>query len=187
MEKRKKDIDQLLPLNKYGCYFRLVEVEDAEFILSLRKNEKLSRFISPTSNKILDQINWIRDYKKRELKGEEYYIICLSGNQKIKLGLNRLYNFKGNEFEIGSWLFSPDKKSESAVLGDLFSRTMAFEFLNFDLCKFEVRKNNKSVLRYHRFFKPDLIGEDKMNYYFEIDFIRFKKQKDKLLKIFNYD
>jgi len=35
-------------IEKYGIKLRFVEIDDAEFILSLRLNEKLGRFISPT-------------------------------------------------------------------------------------------------------------------------------------------
>jgi hypothetical protein len=35
-------------LDRYGLHVRLVREEDAEFILSLRTDPKLSRFIHPT-------------------------------------------------------------------------------------------------------------------------------------------
>ena len=59
-------VDQYLPIEKYGCYYRLVEIKDAEFIMSLRTNEKLSRYINETNNKLKDQSDWLKDYKLRE-------------------------------------------------------------------------------------------------------------------------
>lgn len=183
MERKKKLIDSILPINKYGCHFRLVNIEDAEFILSLRNNEKLSRYLSPTSNDIENQKNWIKGYKKREENGEEFYFLCLSPDKKTKFGLNRIYNFHSEKFEIGSWLFSEQSEQGKSILCDLFSRTLAFEVLNFKICVFEVRKNNKSVLKYHKLFSPKITSEDDLNYYFELDFLNFDKQKNKLLNI----
>ena len=104
MHNRKQIIDEILPANAYGYYFRLVEVEDAEFISTLRNNEKLSRFIHETSTDIKDQIKWLKEYKIREKKGEEFYFMCLKEDKKTRLGLNRLYDINGDICEYGSWL-----------------------------------------------------------------------------------
>ena len=135
---RRKIISEILPLYKYGYFFRLVEIEDADFIVSLRTDKRLSRFISRTSSIIEDQVKWIEEYKKRESNGEEIYIICLDSNEK-RLGVNRLYNIKENEFEVGSWLYDQEKNDAAAVIGDLFSRSLAFEVLKLRKCKFNVR------------------------------------------------
>jgi hypothetical protein len=44
--------------------FRLVEIEDAEFILNLRF--KKGEFLSATNPNLTEQENWIKSYKKRE-------------------------------------------------------------------------------------------------------------------------
>ena len=105
---RKHIIDAYLPKKAFGVYFRLVEIEDAEFIHSLRNNEKLSRYINPTSKDLTEQIKWLKKYKLREKKGEDFYILCLESDKGSKLGLNRLYDINDDYFEIGSWVFSPD-------------------------------------------------------------------------------
>jgi hypothetical protein len=187
MKKRKQLIDNILPINKYGCHFRLVDVEDAEFILLLRNNKKLSKHLSPTSTDIEVQKSWIKNYKIREKNGKEFYFICLSPDKKFKLGLNRIYNFNREKFEIGSWLFSKQSEAGNSIICDLFSRTLAFEVLNFNICVFEVRKENKSVVNYHRRFSPKIVNEDDLNYYFELDFPNFEKQRNKLLNILYND
>ena len=179
-------VDQYLPIEKYGCYYRLVEIKDAEFIMSLRTNEKLSRYINETNNKLKDQSDWLKDYKLRERRGVDFYLMCLDSNQVDKLGLIRIYNIEGDTFEIGSWLFSPAAGHQKSVLGDLFCRSMAFEKLGFTKCKIEVRKKNKHVLRYTKSFNPKLVGEDEWNCYFELEYEDFKKQRDKLLTILGY-
>ncbi len=177
-----------LPQKKYNLYFRLVEVSDAEFILSLRNDKNLSKFISKTSKDINEQIEWIKRYKEREKLFNEFYIMCLSKNRKTKFGLNRIYNISENSFEIGSWLFKPDKSNNnSSILSDLFCRSLMFENENFIKCVFQVRKKNKSVLRYHKMFNPKLINEDILNKYFELSRRNFEIKKNNLLKIMGYD
>ena len=56
------------PMKRYGISVRLVEEDDAEFILKLRTNRKLSRYLHKTDADIEKQIQWIRNYKKRELE-----------------------------------------------------------------------------------------------------------------------
>lgn len=176
-----------LPQLKYNLNFRFVDEEDAEFILSLRNDIKLSKFISPTSSSISDQVNWIKEYKKKENNNTEFYIICLTKDGKTKLGLNRLYNIKDNSFEIGSWLFKKSSNNNASVLADLFCRTLLFDIEKFERCVFEVRKKNKSVVRYHKMFNPTLIDEDALNYYYELTRQKFYETKNKLIKMLQND
>ena len=59
-------------LTRYGVDTRLVVESDAEFILSLRTDTFLTRFIHSTENNLEKQIEWIRNYKEREKEGREY-------------------------------------------------------------------------------------------------------------------
>lgn len=47
----------ILSGERYGLKYRLIEVEDAEFIVKLRTNKRLSRYIHSTSNDIAKQVN----------------------------------------------------------------------------------------------------------------------------------
>ncbi len=184
---RKKTIDNLLPTNAFGYYFRLVEIEDAEFILSLRNNEKLSKHINPTSTNIEEQVKWIKEYKIREEKGEDFYVICLKEDKKTRLGLNRIYNITEDTFEFGSWLYSPDAGSNVAVLGELFTKALAFEHLGCKICKMSTMKKNKRVLWYCKSYSPKFTGEDESSFYFESDYGNFKAHRSKYLKLFQME
>lgn len=187
MLNRKQIIDDILPANAYGSFFRLVEIEDAEFILSLRSNEKLSRHINPTSNDLEDQVNWLKEYKIREKEGKDFYIICLTEDKKTKLGLNRMYNITDDNFEFGSWLYSPDAGPNVAILGELFTKALAFEKLNFKICKMEAKKKNTRVVWYAKSYNPKFTGEDELNHYFESDYENFKAHRAKYLKMFHLE
>ena len=55
---------------KYGLHVRLVEIQDARFILDLRTDPRLSRYMTGTSLSVRDQEEWIARYKERESRGE---------------------------------------------------------------------------------------------------------------------
>lgn len=171
---------------KYGLHLRTVDESDAAFILGLRTDERLSRFLSETSVSIEDQIEWIGQYKQRERKGEEYYFISLDGEGN-RLGLNRLCNFDADSFEAGSWLFRRGLDTGIPVLGDLATRDFGFEELHFDSCRFEVLRGNEAVVKYHRGFRPELVGEDERAYYFRLSRPAYEVYRNKLLKIFFHE
>lgn len=166
---------------KYGLFFRLVEKEDAEFIVRLRTIERLARFLHPTSNDISRQITWIEKYKERENAGTDYYYIFES--EKIKIGVSRLYDIHDNEFTAGSWIFSPTAPFGSSILGDITSREIGFSELGKSKCLFDVRKGNRNVINYHARYNPTKIGEDETNYYYEIDQKTFDKGKRVYLRL----
>ena len=77
-------------LDRYGLHVRLVREGDAEFIVRLRTDELLGRYIHATANDVEKQREWIKEYQKREASGKEYYFIfeTSAGNP---LGVYRLY------------------------------------------------------------------------------------------------
>lgn len=185
LEKYEK-IGNLLPLHKYGQVFRLVDESDSEFIFMLRTDPKLSRFIHKVSSKVIDQIKWISEYKKREQKGLEFYFISINPKTGERQGVSRIYNFSNDSYELGSWIYLPDNDLSKSILGDIAVREIAFDDLLFNICTFEVRKENKAVIRYHNGYSPEQIGEDGINYYFRLTKTAFNSSKYKYLKIFGY-
>lgn len=164
---------------------RLVEEADASFIVALRTDSLLSKHLHATSTDIELQKEWIKAYKKREEDKKEYYFISETYNNE-RLGLNRLYNFANDTFELGSWIFKKGIDESIPILADIKVRDFAYDELGFAKCRFEVRKENKVVVRYHQLYKPTLVEEDEANFYFELTNDTYKSNKDKILKIFGY-
>lgn len=136
-------------LQKYGLFCRFVEEKDAEFILKLRTDPILSRYLHATENDVEKQILWIKDYKIREKRGEEYYFIFYLDNCPI--GLNRIYNIHDKTFTTGSWLFSSDAPFECSIAASIIVREVAFEMLGleyedaYDGCHID----NKKVMKFN--------------------------------------
>lgn len=166
-------------ISKYGIYLRLVEESDAEFILNLRTNPKLNVHISYTSPNISDQINWIKNYKIKELQGLEYYYIAHDqyGN---RYGTIRLYDFYENSFELGSWVFMPNSPLGIAAKTHLIGLETGFEYFNADYCRIVVRKSNVAVARYITGFNAIIAYEDDIDYHFNLSKESFYKHKPTL-------
>ena len=167
-------------IDKYGIQLRFATINDADFILSLRTDPNLNQHLSFTSNDNNKQVEWLTNYKLREEKKQEFYFIAeIDG---IAYGTTRLYNFDEESFETGSWLFSQETPAGVAIKADIIGREFGFESLKAKYCRFEVRKENKSVVRYHLGYKPNLINEDELNFYFTLAQEDFNIHKNKLLK-----
>ena len=173
-----KNIEQF---EKFNLLFRFVRKEDAAFIIQLRTDPSLSKYLSSTSADLESQIKWIEKYQLREENQEEFYFIALT-KEGEQLGLNRIYNIEADAFEIGSWLYKPGLAFKTPILGDLCIRDFGFEKLSKRYCKFEVRKNNLSVVRYHKRFNPEIIDEDDLNYYFRLSYENYLIQRNSLIK-----
>lgn len=169
------------PFYKFDLIFRLVEESDAEFILSLRTDPKLSRHLSPTDNDPEQQRLWIREYKEREARGEEYYFLFESTSHE-PLGVVRLYDFKDKTYNSGSWLIKPGGDILTAIKSDLFISSFALDELGFEQCLFDVRKDNKKVVRFHKMFATQ-INEDENNLYLMMDRKAYEKKYKYLINI----
>ncbi|MFA0557969.1 MULTISPECIES: GNAT family N-acetyltransferase [unclassified Vibrio] len=149
-------------------YIKLATLDDAEFILSLRNNSQLNKHLSRTSADISSQKQWLSDYKKREDAKKEYYFI-INRLDGVPIGTVRLYDFlnERNSFCWGSWILNSDKTRTSAIESALLVYEFAFKHLDFENCHFDVRKDNKSVIRFHEKFGAKIVSESEFDYYFE--------------------
>jgi len=144
---------------------RLAEIDDAEFILSLRTDKDLSQFISSVDGSLDSQIAWLKEYKKKENEKSEYYFI-IEDKKHDSLGTIRLYEIKDDSFCWGSWILSKDALQFAAIESALLLYDFAFLRLGFKSSHFEVRKENASVVAFHKRFGATVESSDDLNYYF---------------------
>ena len=162
---------------------RLVETEDAPFIVELRNDPRLGRYLSKTSSSITEQEKWIIDYKEREaLKEEFYFLISENG---IKRGLYRLYNINKYSFTIGSWLFAKCEILNLPIFIDIIISDFGFDVLNIPILLFDVRKENKKVIHYHLLKRPLIYYEDNLNLYCLLKREKWEDTKGRVAHFFN--
>lgn len=144
---------------------RLAEVDDAAFILGLRLDPRLSRFLSATRQSLDLQRQWLVDYKERERQGLEYYFI-IESKERQAFGTVRMYDFRDDSFSWGSWIVRPGCPPWIAIESALLVYQCGFEELGFAESHFEVRKDNARVVAFHRRFGAEVLREDERCYYF---------------------
>jgi len=121
-----------------------VKPEDAEFIISLRTDPKLSRFLHPTKPNIDLQLKWIHDQIQRA--GDFYYVIY-EKSTKSKVGLISVYNCADEHAEVGRWICT-----EPVCAVESFMLSCDFVFTQ-DARRYAVLKvdpENKKVLTFHK-------------------------------------
>lgn len=172
-----------IPVTVKHIRLRLVEEDDAEFILTLRTDQLKSRHLSRVENDLEKQKAWIDEYKKRENAGQEYYFV-ISDIEGNRLGVVRLYDFRGDSFSSGSWLIKDGSPNYTAIESALAAYEFAFCQLGFSRSHFDVRKTNKRVVDFHRRFGAVITSEDELNYFFSFSREKYLKIRQRFSRYF---
>lgn len=146
---------------------RLVEEDDAEFILKLRLDSKYNQFLSNVDPSIQAQKDWIKKYKNDESDKKQFYFI-IERNDGKPCGTVRVYDFKENSFCWGSWILNEDKTRYAAIESAFLVYKFGFNELGFQKSHFDVRKGNDRVISFHKKMGAVKKGEDDLNEYFTI-------------------
>ena len=168
---------------KYGLSVRLVNESDTDFILSLRTDKELSKYLHQTDEDVKKHLKWYNEYKTREIEGRDYYFIYHKDGKPV--GLNRIYNICDYYGTIGSWICPVDNDPETSIGTYFFMLDILFEQLSLSLSVFDVRKNNTHVWKLHKIVGAQSIGESDVDYYFYINKQTYINNREKLLQLFN--
>jgi RimJ/RimL family protein N-acetyltransferase len=121
-------------------------VEDAEFILSLRLDPELSRFINETSPSVENQRTWIHEYLRR---AGDYYFIIEQASSHIPVGTIAVYSLheENRRAEWGRWIIRPPHPA--AVESALLIYEVAFENLQLEEVYCRTLTDNRPVVSFH--------------------------------------
>ena len=170
-------------LDRYGIHVRFVDESDAEFIVGLRTDAQRGQFISKTGGDVENQREWIRDYKKRERQGTDYYFMFETPAGE-RLGVSRIYEIKKETFQTGSWVFKKDAPFGAAMLGDIICHEIAFELFPDGVNLHDIKKANLPVNKYADNFNPTFIFETELTRYYINTRENYLKHKDAYLEKF---
>ena len=168
-------------LRSNNLVLKLVEESDAEFILELRKNPELNKYIHSTDISVEEQQAWIRKYKEKEKDGKEFYF-RIDTKEGEPLGFVRVYNIdydKGN-FTWGSWIMKPDHPKYAAIESAIIIYEFAFDYLKMNRAIYDVRLENKGVLHFHDRFGSTRTTSDDLDQYYCLtkeDYYRLRDEK----------
>jgi RimJ/RimL family protein N-acetyltransferase len=128
-----------------GFAFRLrpIALSDAKFIVELRNDSTLTKYLHPISPLVKDQEAYLENYFTRE--GDYYFVIERMNPE----GLIALYNIDKNakKAEFGRWVLR--RGSQAAVESALLLYQVAFNHLNLERVYCHTIKENHKVVSFH--------------------------------------
>ena len=154
----------------------LVHVNDAEFILSLRLDPSLNKYLSHVDDNLDQQKEWLRTYKKRQARRSEFYFI-IKDLDDIRLGTVRLYDFRPGSFCWGSWIVKPGSPRKTAIESALNVYEFAFYVLGFSASHFDVRNENAKVIKFHERMGAQIVKSDNLDTYFILEKANYEEAK----------
>lgn len=172
-------MERKMNLDSKTIRLRLIEENDANFVLTLRLDSNYNQFLSAVTPDLDSQIAWIKKYKEDENAGKQFYFIIekLDGTP---CGTVRLYDFTEDSFCWGSWILNENKTRFSALESAFLVYQFAFDELGFTKCHFDVRKGNEKVISFHEKMGAEKTGETELDFLFEITKEAVNIQRDKL-------
>lgn len=147
--------------------FTNVNRDDAHFICEMRNDDRKNKFLSSKITTLEKQVEWIDAYENDV--SQAYFIINYKNK---KIGTIRLYDVIDDTFTWGSWILQSGLPPFCAIESALMIYAYGFDYLSFDNCKFDVRKENARVVSFHLKMGAKILREDSLNYYF--DFNKFQ-------------
>ncbi len=147
---------------------RYVEKKDAEFILKLRQNELLNKYISKTDIEINQQIRWIEEYKEREAYKKEFYFIIENKETNENYGTVRIYNILNEKATFGSFILDKNRPDNSVYKVIDLALDFAFKDLRVNEIYLDVIKENKKAIYVYKKYGFKYIGEDNIAEFYKI-------------------
>lgn len=157
-EEAKKYFEEINNITLYQAgktiNLKLVEKQDAKFLLKLRMNKNLNTYLSPVNNSFKGQEDWIINYKIREFNKKEYYFKALDKNNN-DIGFARLYNIDYNRGELtfGSFIMGENKTKYAALETIILLMQIAFNYLKMNKVLLDVRKDNLHAKEFYNRFR----------------------------------
>lgn len=147
-----KKLPENFSLEKYGLKVRLVNQDDASFILSLRANQNRTKYMMTLDDNIENQRMWIQEYKKREKEGLDYYFIYCDAEGK-RIGVNRASNvdFNAKTSKSSSWIAVEGLKYEPLKML-IIGNEIIFNSIGIETSWGEVQKNNSRAIKIFKLF-----------------------------------
>ncbi|MEE0139924.1 GNAT family N-acetyltransferase [Fusobacterium ulcerans] len=147
-----------------------VQKKDSEFILKLRNDKKLNKYISYVSNSIEVQEKWIEGYLGREEKTLEYYFLVQNKDDTL-CGTVRIYNidYEKKKGEWGSFILNENRPKGAYKEVVELSLNFALKKLGLTTLNLEFNKENEKAIYIYEKCGFKKIGQDKFNHFYSIN------------------
>lgn len=135
-----------ITIEGHGYRLRPITDSDAAFVVELRSDPELTRFLPPITASVENQLAWLAGYYQRE--GDYYFIVERSDNQAAE-GVISVYDVDPatGSAEWGRWILKPG--SLAAVESALLIYQCAFEHLKLQTLYSRTMAENAKVVSFH--------------------------------------
>jgi RimJ/RimL family protein N-acetyltransferase len=147
-----------LSLKDEKIQLRLVEKQDAEFILSLRLDNSRAQFLNETDASVKKQEKWIEDYKVREADKKEYYFLI--EDDANQYGTIRVYKVEEDRCYWGSWITKPGSPKGFGKRALVLTLKFIFEDLKKEKAIFTVEQENLQGKKLYQELGSSIIDEN---------------------------
>ena len=148
-----------------GKYIQLraATLNDAEFILSLRLDPSLNKYLHATDASVESQKKWMMRQQAKE--GDYYFVI--ESKEGVPLGVVGVYDIVGKTFNWGRWIVKKDAPMYTSIESTILVYYFAFYILNLDTALSDVRVDNKNVIKFHVSYGSKIYKETDLDIYYE--------------------
>ena len=171
------------PLEGKNIILRSIEETDAEFILQIRLDPRLSQFIGQTDPSIDKQRQWIAGSREAQ---DDYTMLIQSVDSK-SFGTIAIYdiNKEQKRAEWGRWVIDPDAPFYVAFESAILMYHFAFYTLDLSELYFGVQAPNKKVINFHKNFGAEVTSENDKETWFAFNRDLLKPVLDKYSSFHN--
>lgn len=136
-----------LGIEGYAFRLRPTLYTDAPFIIELRSDPDLNRYLHPVSRHIEDQIVWLDQYY---LRPNDYYFVIENCRTAIPEGLISIYDIDSSSAcgEWGRWVLKHGSLAATESVWLIYR--VAFELLKLNLIYCRTLVDNKKVISFHQ-------------------------------------
>ena len=161
---------------------RIASEADAAFILELRLNPLLNKFIGTTDPSLEKQQQWIK--KSFENANDFHFII--EDKDAVPCGTVAVYNinFNDSSAEWGRWVIKPNTPVFISIESTILILYFAFRKLKLKRLYGGANKLNAQVIKYHKLY-ADVTSEDETTINFDFAERNLKKLADKFKNFHN--
>lgn len=138
---------QVIKIESDGYELRPLKPEDSKWLLELRQDPEISKYINSTDHTVESHAEWI---KKNAEKQDDYYFVIQDYGTKQPHGVVALYDIKYRSAEWGRWVLKP---GSIAAAASVYLVIEAAKILNMTRIYSRTVADNKKVCRFH-----DLVG-----------------------------
>jgi RimJ/RimL family protein N-acetyltransferase len=166
-----------------GSHVDLREIanSDAEFILSLRSDPELGKYLSVTDLSIEQQLNWIQQYHEKNVPHKQEWYFIVQNKNSEPVGTIRIYDIQNDNFCWGSWIILPNARHYATLESIVLLYDYAFLTLGFNKTHFDARIANQKAVNFYLRFGAKIVKQDDLNYYFSFEKQDYMNQRESYL------